>query len=381
MQRLFAQHAELTTAVIAGGGVAGPAAALALGRIGIRSTVVESHPGPADGVGTIITLAANGLDALRTLGAGDQVLSDAQVIDEVRMADASGHEFARYPGGGHVLPRDRLARLLTERAASAGTEIRYGAAVSGMDSSPTGVTVHLDDGSTIRADLLIGADGIRSTVRSLIDREAPRPVFEGVLGFGAAVEAAATHAERGVMNFVFGQRFLGYWRLPDGRVCWYGALPGDELGWAELTATAAAEWLERLRAAYAGHVPGADLMEQTTADELVMTGPTLRMPPVPRWHRDRAVLVGDAVHAPSSSSGQGASLALESAVELARCLRDAVDVSAAFRRYESIRRPRVEAVAAMAAAANDAKAGRAPRDVPTFDPTRHRIDFDRPVVV
>ena len=122
-------------------------------------------------------------------------------------------------------------------------------------------------------------------------------------------------------------------------------------------------------------------MEQTTADELVMTGPTLRMPPVPRWHRDRAVLVGDAVHAPSSSSGQGASLALESAVELARCLRDAVDVSAAFRLYESIRRPRVEAVAAMAAAANDAKAGRAPRDVPTFDPTLHRIDFGRPGVV
>ena len=68
------------------------------------------------------------------------------------------------------------------------------------------------------------------------------------------------------------------------------------------------------------------------------------------------VLVGDSAHAPSSSSGQGVSLALESSIELARCLRDIPDVSTAFQRYERLRRPRVEKIAANAAKTNDRKA-------------------------
>jgi 2-polyprenyl-6-methoxyphenol hydroxylase-like FAD-dependent oxidoreductase len=79
------------------------------------------------------------------------------------------------------------------------------------------------------------------------------------------------------------------------------------------------------------------------------------LPSVPRWHRDRMVLVGDSVHAPSSSSGQGASLAIESGVELARCLRDLPDVPSAFEAYERLRRTRVEKVAARAARTNSSK--------------------------
>ena len=61
---------------------------------------------------------------------------------------------------------------------------------------------------------------------------------------------------------------------------------------------------------------------ETTSDTLQAVGGLHIMPPVPHWHRGRMVLVGDAVHAPSNSTGQGASLAMESAIELARCLRD-----------------------------------------------------------
>jgi 2-polyprenyl-6-methoxyphenol hydroxylase-like FAD-dependent oxidoreductase len=80
------------------------------------------------------------------------------------------------------------------------------------------------------------------------------------------------------------------------------------------------------------------------------------MPPVPQWHRGRMVLVGDAVHAPSNSTGQGASLAMESAIQLARCLRDLPDVSSAFSVYERLRRPRVEKIAARGARISHAKA-------------------------
>ena len=76
------------------------------------------------------------------------------------------------------------------------------------------------------------------------------------------------------------------------------------------------------------------------------------LPSVPHWYRERMVLVGDAAHAPSSSSGQGVSLAAESAIELARCLRDLPDLPEAFAAYEGLRRPRVEKIAAEAAKTN-----------------------------
>lgn len=372
---------SVRTALIVGAGVAGPACALALHRIGVRATVVESHPGPDEGVGAIITLAENGLDVLRTLDADAPVMVAAQPITEIQMADAAGRAFARHPGGGQLLPRDALARALADRAVQAGVSIRYGRRLTNAERDADGITAFFADGSTESADLLIGADGIHSTVRTVIDPGAPRPVYEGVLGFGAMTDGSDVSAAPGVMNFAFGHRFLGYWRTPEGRICWYAALPyPEELTWHQLESVPKAEWLVRLRAEYIGHVPGEQLLARTAPEDLMTTGPTLRMPSLPHWSDNRVVLVGDSAHGPSSSSGQGAALALESAVELARCIRDVPDLDDALIAYESLRRPRVEAIAAMAAAANRNKAGKAP-DAPTagFDPTRHHIAFDATV--
>lgn len=372
---------SIGTALVVGAGVAGPACAVALHRIGVRATVVESHPGPADGAGAIITLAENGLDVLRTLDADKPVVAAAQPITAIRMADAAGHTFAGYPGGGQLLPRDALARALALMASERGVSVQYGRRLTDVHHRADGITATFSDGSTEGADLLIGADGIRSTVRTLIEPDAPHPVYEGVLGFGAITDGTGVPAESGVMNFAFGQRFLGYWRTPEGRICWYVAVPNpEELTWHQIESIPKAEWLHRIRAEYVGHIPGEKLLASTAPEDLMTTGPTLRMPSLPHWSGDRVVLVGDAAHGPSSSSGQGAALALESALELARCIRDVPDLDAALAAYESLRRPRVEAVAAMAAAANRNKAGKAPdASVVGFDPTRYRIAFDAPV--
>jgi len=103
-------------------------------------------------------------------------------------------------------------------------------------------------------------------------------------------------------------------------------------------------------------VPGARLAAETTSETLQAVGGLHIMPPVAHWHRGRMVLVGDAVHAPSNSTGQGASLAMESAIQLARCLRDMPDVPSAFATYERLRRPRVEKIAARGARLSHAKA-------------------------
>jgi 2-polyprenyl-6-methoxyphenol hydroxylase-like FAD-dependent oxidoreductase len=118
----------------------------------------------------------------------------------------------------------------------------------------------------------------------------------------------------------------------------------------------AEDWLQTLRTTYANDVPGARLATETSNEALQAVGGLHIMPPVPHWHRHRMVLVGDAVHAPSNSTGQGASLAMESAIQLARCLRDMPDASSAFAAYERLRRPRVERIAARGARISAAKA-------------------------
>jgi 2-polyprenyl-6-methoxyphenol hydroxylase-like FAD-dependent oxidoreductase len=125
---------------------------------------------------------------------------------------------------------------------------------------------------------------------------------------------------------------------------------------AEARAIPAEQWLARLQDAYRGDVPSEALVRQTSPTSLFILGSTDMLPEVPQWHRGRLVLVGDSAHAPNHSSGQGVSLAVESAVELARCLRDIDDLSAAFAAYEQLRRPRVTKIAEEAAKRNRHKA-------------------------
>ena len=124
---------------------------------------------------------------------------------------------------------------------------------------------------------------------------------------------------------------------------------------------------------------------------------TYDIPSVPRWHRDNLVIIGDAAHATSPASGQGASMAIEDGVELGRCLRDLPDPRSAFAAYERMRRERVEKVVANGARSSNAKAAgpvaRVLRDafLPIFLRKQaaqadmwlhgHHIDWDAPVAV
>lgn len=383
---------KVRTALVIGGGVAGPVTALALRKAGIEATVFESHPPTADGVGAMLSLAPNGIDALRVIGADGVIAAVGQPVPGVVMADGDGNrlsEFHGFPGlpATQALARADLFRALADHASTAGVDLAYGKRLVAAEPAAGGVTATFADGTTATADVLIGADGIRSTVRALIDPHAPGPEYGGVLSFGGFAVGSGVEARPGSMYFAFGRTFIGYWSLPDGRIVWFAGLPSTEpMTSAEVHRVPAAQWLSRLRELYAAHTPGRALLAHTEPGDLMVVGPMERMPPVPHWHRGRMVLVGDAAHAPSSSSGQGASLAIESAVELARCLRDLPTPEAAFTAYERLRRPRVEMIGGDAAAKNRAKAGQA-GDKPVF-PTpeqmfapvhRHHIDWDERV--
>lgn len=347
------------TALVIGGGISGPVAATALHKAGIDTRVYEAYSGPTKTIGGGLALAANGIAALDVIDAGAAVRDIA--VEVQKMCLSLDGTPVQMPGLANLPPmklvnRSQLHQLLHEHAIAAGVSFEYNKRLVDVDEHDDGVTARFTDGSTATADILIGADGIRSTVRKLIDPDAPDAEYTGMLGIGATVECSV-ETPGDTIVFAYGKRaYYLYWPSGDGRVSWGANLPHEQyLSLADARAYPAEHWLQILRDTYAADTPGAQLARATTAEQLEVTGALHIMPPVPNWYRDRMVLTGDAVHAPSNSSGQGASLAIESAIQLARCLRDLSEPGAAFAAYEGLRRSRVEGVAVRAAKINHSK--------------------------
>ena len=175
-------------------------------------------------------------------------------------------------------------------------------------------------------------------------------------------------AEPGDYVMIWGRKcFFGYTVSPDGEIWWFANPPSHaERSRQELRALTT----DRLRDELAGllsadRTPGERIVRSTTGD-FPLTN-QYDLPTVPTWRNDRMVIIGDAAHAVSPSSGQGASMAAEDAVTLARCLRDLPDVPKALAAYERLRRERVERIVAWGSRMNNTKkpgpAGRMLRDL------------------
>lgn len=390
------------TAAVIGGGIAGHTAALALHKAGIEATVYEGYSSSAEKIGGAIALAANGVAALKVIGAESAVLDHSYPIS--RQVTRIGTRTIQMPSlpdlpAMRIVLRQDLYGALQELAAQRGIATYYGKRLVAADQHGAGATAHFEDGSSAGVDLIIGADGVHSTVRNLIDPAAPGPRYTGLLAVDGRSDLDAGEAD--VMSFAFGSKaYYLFWRHPDGGTVWGANLPRPTpMSVRDARAVGSDQWRATLLETYGSDVPGGELIRRTAPDRLNATGALYIMPSVPHWSRDRLVIIGDAAHAPSNSSGQGASLAIESAIELAKCLRDASSVQAATAGYEALRRPRVERIAKQASRINRTKApGRlgqvvaasimplvmaaAMRPEKIFGPTlRYRIDWDAVVGV
>jgi FAD-dependent urate hydroxylase len=365
---------DTRTALIIGGGIAGPVAAMALRKAGIQARVYEAYRGTADGVGGGLSIAPNGQNALAVLGADHVVRDIGLPVTAMVLHNSTGRRIAEFPTppGLPVMRfvwRPELYRAFYDETTTRGIPIEHGKRLVGIDNTPDAVTAHFADGTNATADILIGADGIHSTARSLIDPNAPRPRYTGLISFGGRTGTMGIPSTEGKMHFVFGRRaFFGYQVEDNQSGGWFVNLPNDKpLTRAEANETPAEEWLAILRATFAkDRSPALELLNRTAPEDLIVVGGMEDVPTVPTWHNGRVVLVGDAAHATSPSSGQGASLAIESAIQLARCLRD-LPHDKAFAAYETMRRSRAEKIIAQAAKTNSDKAagpiGRVIRDM------------------
>lgn len=361
-------------ALIIGGGIAGPATAIALQRAGIEATVYEARDRTV-GDGVMLTVATNGIDALRTIGADQTVLLPGFPTPSITLRNHAGQRLGQTRTGGrladgtlsHTIKRAHLHRALQEEATRRGVRIERGKRLVHADQTGSVVRARFADGSEAVGDVLIGCDGVHSTVRALIDPRSPAPRYAGLLNTGGFASGVELDVEPGSYEMIFGQRaFFGYVPAPDGETLWFANLPHRrEPQRGELTRATTEQLRARMHELYAGDSGPARALIGATA-ELPPTTPIHTVPHLPTWHRGRMLVIGDAAHAPSPTSGQGASLSFEDAVTLAMCLRDRAAPQDAFATFERLRRRRVERIIRAAARINSNKApgrlGRLVRD-------------------
>ncbi|WP_019953790.1 FAD-dependent monooxygenase [Yoonia vestfoldensis] len=315
------------TIAIIGGGIGGLTAALAFARQGANVTLHEQAPAITE-VGAGLQITPNGARALHALGLAGALDQAGLRAEAVQPMDAlTAHPIARFDLSRQTPPyrflhRADLIGLLAQACADAGVRIILNARIADMTAA-----------GMADADLTIGADGLHSLARPLLNSPAA-PFFTGQVAWRAIIPAADVPPMAQI------------WMAPGRHVVTY-PLPGNRLNIVAVQerATWAAEgWYHaddpaNLCAAFTDCAPALrDLLARV---EVANLWGLFRHPVAEHWHNDRIVLLGDAAHPTLPFLAQGANLAIEDALALARMTRAQPDLVEALQAYQGARRPRV----------------------------------------
>ena len=330
--------AEIVTVLIVGGGIAGLTLGRALHQQGFTVELVErSTEWRAEGGG--IAVQPNGMRMLRALGLDATVEREGTRIRLWRFCDQTGENLSENDlkalwgdvGPFIGIERTRLQQILV--AGIRGVPYRLGVSIQALVEHDDRVSVAFADGSSAVYDLVVGADGISSTVRALTLSTTP-PAYTGAMAWRSVAPIRPCGLTQ--LQFLLGEgRFFGLCPVGDGRTYGFGNITEPR------THEPVAGRLDRLRRHFAGF--GEIVQEYLAAlkcDEQIHCGPVDGVA-LEKWHSGRVILIGDAAHASSPMMGQGGCMAMEDAWMLAESLREKARLIETLESYVARRRARV----------------------------------------
>jgi 2-polyprenyl-6-methoxyphenol hydroxylase-like FAD-dependent oxidoreductase len=322
--------------VIIGGGIGGLAAAVALRRVGLEGQIVERADSIRE-IGAGLSLWSNAVNALRELGVEASVTEAGSIIERNSVRTPAGRllavseleEISQNAGAPCIcVHRAALQRILL--GALTPDSVRTGARCVGFKDS----SAILEDGESIEADVLVGADGVSSVIRERLHGAKP-PRYAGYTCWRGILREKGLLPERSALVAAGGGKQFGLLPCGEGQLYWF--LTRN----APRGSTASKQELTRLCRDWAA--PVAEVIESTLEGSIVHNDIVDRLP-LRWWGRGSVTLLGDAAHATTPNLGQGACMALEDAVVLAHCLSTVRPVESALREYERLRIPRTAAV-------------------------------------
>jgi len=331
--------------IIVGSGIGGLAAAIALRKVGCEVVVYERAPELRE-VGAGISLWANALRALDYLGTGDAVRAASLPMRQSQMRARDGFRVQltlsaeyfeqRYGVRPFVAMIHRADLVATLAAQLPADTARYGFECVAVEQADRGATVRFKNGHADTADLVVGADGLNSAVRTALfgpqpPRYAGHTCWRGVCPRPAAVPP-------GYLGEWWGRgRRFGITTLPGDRVYWFAVRNAPQGGHA-------ADERAAVQDAFRGWAAPVEELIASTPAERVIRNDILDRPPAKPWHVGRVGLVGDAAHPTTPNFGQGGCMAIEDAVVLARHVRAAATPAAAWEGFTAERYRRTAAI-------------------------------------
>jgi len=339
------ERERIGKALIVGAGIGGLTAAVGLHRRDVPVEVYEKYPS-AQKHTTGFTLWSYALGRLAELGLGpDEMNHVGSPVEITEIRNQEGRGISRMPVGevsrklGHEsfeIRRPRLLQVL-ESCLPAGT-VRRGMECVAVDSSANGASIELADGSRASGDLVIGADGIHSTVRDFVAgptelRDSGYRGCSAVATFSDQLLPPRTHVD------VWGRGGkAGVADVGEGRARWY-------LTWkAKLDSNR--QTREQLVASYSSWDPLIRRVIEATKESDIVHHEFFDIAPIRTWRRGRVVLVGDAAHATTPFAAMGANMTIEDTSVLMKELDEAGRIESALESFEAVRKKRTEDVVA-----------------------------------
>jgi salicylate hydroxylase/6-hydroxynicotinate 3-monooxygenase len=345
------------TIAIVGAGMGGLAAACTLRQAGLNVQVYEQARqfGP---VGAGIQMLPNSMKVLRGIGIEPMLreLAFAPYSHLNRVGDTG--EIKRelpmpedlYGAPFLCMHRADLHEALVSQVP--GEIIHLSKKLVGLDQNGGAVTLSFADGTTAKADAVIGADGVHSVVREIIIGP-DKPIHRGRIAYRSVFKSNLMPKEISISRTKWwgeDRHIVIYYTRKDRSSLYFVTSVPEPADWVTEESWSAKGDVKELRAAYAGFHPEVRMVLDACPD--CHKWAILEREPLPTWSQGRIVLIGDACHPMTPYMAQGAATSIEDAAVLARCLKD-VDVDgleAAFRRFEAHRKPRTSKIQAISSA-------------------------------